>query len=119
LQYYTNHTDLGAPEVTTILKKLAAVVIGGSNQAVITKWGYDFTQNYQAQNSTIVAQDVSFYNDAQYNVSSYASGVLMTTLTVYPTGFGKVIQVGYEADINGSPLSIQKIEIQAKTGKIA
>jgi hypothetical protein len=36
----------------------------------------------------------------------------------YPTGAGKVIQTGYEADINSVPLSIQKIEIQAKNGKI-
>jgi hypothetical protein len=36
----------------------------------------------------------------------------------YPTGTGKVVQTGYEADINGSPLSIQKIEIQAKNGKV-
>jgi hypothetical protein len=36
----------------------------------------------------------------------------------YPTGAGKVIQTGYEADINGAALSIQKLEIQAKNGKI-
>jgi hypothetical protein len=29
-----------------------------------------------------------------------------------------VVQTGYEAYINGSPLSIQKIEIHAKNGKI-
>jgi hypothetical protein len=39
-------------------------------------------------------------------------------LKCYPTGSGKVIQTGYEADINGSALSVQKIEIQAKNGKI-
>lgn len=42
----------------------------------------------------------------------------MQTLVAYPTGAGKVVQTGYEADINGYPLSIQKLEIQAKNGKI-
>ena len=32
---------------------------------------------------------------------------------------GKVVQTGYEVQINGSPVSIQKIEIQAKNGKLA
>ena len=34
------------------------------------------------------------------------------------TGSGKIVQTGYESDINGAPLSIQKIEIQAKNGKL-
>jgi hypothetical protein len=42
----------------------------------------------------------------------------LQTLTAYPTGSGKVIQTGYESNINGAPLSIQKIEIQAKNGKL-
>jgi hypothetical protein len=42
----------------------------------------------------------------------------LQTLTAYPTGSGKVIQMGFESDINGSALSIQKIEVQAKNGKI-
>jgi hypothetical protein len=41
----------------------------------------------------------------------------LQTLRVYPNGSGKVIQTGYEADIDGVPLSIQKIEIYAKNGK--
>ena len=39
-QYFTNNADFGNPSVTSILKKLRAVVIGGSNQYVTFKWGY-------------------------------------------------------------------------------
>ena len=117
-QYFTNHTDLGAPSVTSILKKLSVVVIGGSSQYVTMKWGYDFTANYSAQNVFIPEQGVSYYGIAEYNIAEYAGGTSLQTLVAYPTGSGKVIQTGYEADINGSPLSIQKIEIQAKNGKI-
>jgi hypothetical protein len=119
-QYFTNHTDLGTPSVTSVLKRLNAVVIGGSNQFLTFKWGYDFTGSYQAQNVQIPTQNVSYFGIAEYNTSGteYSDGIALQTLKVYPTGSGKVIQTGYEADINNLPLSIQKLEIQAKNGKL-
>ena len=120
MQYFTNHTDLGTPSVASILKRLNAVVIGGSNQYVTFKWGYDFTGNYQSASTQIPSQGVSYYGIAEYNTSGveYSGGTSLQTLKVYPTGSGKVIQTGYEADINGLPLSIQKLEIHAKNGKL-
>jgi hypothetical protein len=118
-QYFTNHTDLGAPSVTTILKRLSTVVIGGTGQYLTMKWGYDFSGNYYSSNAQIPIQGVSYYGVAEYNTTAeYSGGISLQTLKAYPTGSGKVIQTGYEADINGSALSIQKIEIQAKNGKI-
>jgi len=117
-QYFTNHTDLGAPSVTSVLKKLSVVVIGGSDQYLTMKWGYDFTGNYYAQNVKIPAQGVAYFGISEYNIAEYSAGTSLQTLVAYPTGAGKVIQTGYEADINSSALSIQKIEIQAKNGKI-
>lgn len=118
--YFTNHTDLGTPSVTSVLKKLSIVVIGGSNQFVTMKWGYDFKENYYSQNTKIPAQGVAQFGISEYNTAGveYSDGISLQTLTAYPTGAGKVIQTGYEADINGVALSIQKIEIQAKNGKI-
>ena len=49
--------------------------------------------------------------------TEYSDGVALQTLSVSASGTGKIVQTGYEADINGSALSIQKIEIQAKNGK--
>jgi hypothetical protein len=117
-QYYTNHTDLGAPSVTSILKRLSIVVIGGNDQYVTMKWGYDFTGNFQSQNVSVGANKVAYYGVAEYNIAEYSNGIALSTLKCYPTGSGKVVQTGYEADINGSALSVQKIEIQAKNGKI-
>lgn len=118
MQYFTNHTDLGASSVTTVLKKLAVIVIGGTNQFVTMKWGYDFYSNYQAQNVKIPPQEDAEYGVSEYNEGEYSNGILQYTLICYPTGAGKVVQTGYEADIDGAPLSIQKIELFAKQGKI-
>lgn len=118
LQYFTNHTDLGAPSVTSILKKLSVVVVGGSDQYVTMKWAYDFTGNFRSQNVHVEASNTGYYNEAEYGLGEFSNGVSLSTLVAYPTGSGKVVQTGYEADINGSGLSIQKIEILAKNGKV-
>jgi hypothetical protein len=122
--YYTNHADLGDQNITSILKRLSTVVIGGTNQDVIFKWGFDFKTNYQSAIATIPTQDVYYYGIAEYGANAtviayYSDGVALQTLTVSASGAGKVVQTGYEADINGTALSIQKIEIQSKRGKVS
>ena len=121
-QYYTNHADLGNPSQTSVLKRLGIVVIGGTNQYVTFKWCFDFSGNYLSANSFIPAQGVSYYGLAEYGangvpLAEYSDGVALQTLVVSASGAGKIVQTGYEADINGAQLSIQKIEIQAKNGK--
>jgi hypothetical protein len=122
--YYTNHADLGNQNVTSILKKLSVVVIGGSNQTMTFKWGFDFKTNYLSDNATIPSQGVSYYGIAEYGANAttiayYSDGVALQTLIVAASGTGKVVQTGYESTINGTALSIQKIEIQAKNGKMS
>ena len=122
LQYYTNHADLGNANVTSLLKRLKVIVIGGSNQFVTMKWGFDFSTNYLSTNVNIPIQGISEYNIAEYGanatvVAEYANGVALQTLSASASGSGKIVQTGYEADINGSALSIQRIEIQSKDGK--
>ena len=121
-QYYTNNADLGNQNVTSILKKLKATVIGGTNQFVTVKWGFDFSSNYNSANVLIPTQGISEYGTAEYGanatvIAQYSSGVALQELSVPASGQGKIVQTGYESDINGSPLSIQKIEIQFKDGK--
>lgn len=124
MAYYTNHADLGDITVTSIVKRISIVVIGGSNQVVTIKWGYDFSENYLSENVAIPTQGISEYGVAEYGangvpVAQYAGGIVIQTLTTQATGSGKVVQTGYEAEVNGFELSIQKIEILAKRGRIS
>jgi hypothetical protein len=121
-QYYTNHADLGNANVTSLLKRIKVVVIGGSNQFVTIKWGFDFATNYLSTNANIPTQGVSEYGIAEYGANGvpnaqYSSGVAIQTLSASASGSGKIVQTGYESNINGNALSIQRIEIQSKDGK--
>lgn len=119
MQYYTNNADLGNDGQTSIIKKIKVLVVGGSNQAVSVFWGYDFSSSYQSQTVSIPTQSVFEYGIAEYNIAQYATGIILEELTAYGSGSGKVVQTGFEININGSPISFQKIEIQTKTGKLA
>ena len=118
LQYYTNHADLGNVDQISILKRIKVIVIGGSDQYVTIKWGFDFSANYLSNNAYIPEQGTYEYGIAEYGISEYSNGVLIKTLVVSASGSGKVVQTGYETTINGTQLSIQKIELLAKNGKI-
>lgn len=124
MSYYTNHADLGDVTVTSIVKRISIVVIGGSDQVVTIKWGYDFSENYLSENIAIPTQGIAEYGIAEYGangvpVAQYAGGIVIQTLFSQATGSGKVVQTGYEAEVNGFELSIQKIEILAKRGRIS
>ena len=91
---------------------------------VTLKWGYDFTGSYYSAQVNIPSQTTAEYGTAEYGanatvVAYYTSGVALTTIETNASSKGKIVQIGVEMDINNSQLSIQKIELQAKNGKIA
>jgi len=123
LQYFTNYADFGDIGITSILKKILVTVIGGSSQGFTIKWGFDFAGQYFSENVSIPTATVAQYGIAEYGangspVAYYSSGIQLQVLVSQATGSGKAVQTGYETDINGFAVSIQKIEIQAKRGKL-
>jgi hypothetical protein len=94
-------------------------VIGGSNQFLTIKWGFDYSGSYQGQNVFIPTQASYEYGVAEYNIAEYNAGIAIKTLKANASGAGKIVQTGYEATINSVSFSLQKIEIQAKDGKMA
>jgi len=119
MEYYTNNADLGNDGQTSIIKKIKVLVVGGSNQAISVFWGYDFSSSYQSQTISIPTQAVSEYGIGEYNIAEFATGITLQELTAYGSGSGKVVQTGFEINVNGLPISFQKIEIQTKSGKLA
>ena len=58
------------------------------------------------------------YAIAEYAIREYSGGTVANAISVNAGGNGKVVQLGFEADINGNPLSIQKIDISLLAGKV-
>jgi len=127
-KYFTNYFDFDQPTQLKILKKIGFVAIGGSGDEIAIKYGFDYTENYLAVTKILDASVTSEYNIASYtdptdNVndssveSYYSNGVVLDQFNINVGGAGAVIQLGLESDINGNPLSIQKIDVFVKQGK--
>lgn len=117
--YYTTHADFGSPIVTSILKRINMVVIGGNGQSIIIKWAYDFSGSFRSSTVALPAYDIAEYGVSEYNIAEYSNGISIGTLVTHPSGAGKVVQLGMEADISGNSISVQKLEVFAKNGKVS
>ena len=115
--YYTNYFDFEQPSTIKIIKKLGLIVIGGGIQNVSVKWAFDYNTNYNSQVVTTRGGTVSEYGIGEYNIAEYSNGISLDGLKLNASGAGKVLQLGFESDINGSAMSVQKIDIAIKTGK--
>jgi hypothetical protein len=120
MRYYTTWIDFGNPIQTSILKKIILTLIGGTNQSIVFKWAYDFEGVFNSETVTIT----SIYDAAEYGVDEYNSGAeysantTITSLSASGSGSGKVLQFGFEAQVSSVPISIQKIEIYTKDGRV-
>jgi len=117
--YFTNYFDLDTPTNLKFLKKLFLTAIGGSSQSLTVKWGFDYSELYQSGSLILPGQISSFFNIDKYNEGKYSDGIDLVNTKTNLSGSGKVVQIGFEADINGNPLSIQKIDIFYASGKTA
>jgi hypothetical protein len=117
MSYYTNYFDLDQPVATKMLKKINLVAIGGSAQSIAFKWGFDYTNNYNSGVILLDTLNVQEYGVAEYNIAEYSNGIALDNAQIQAGGAGKVLQLGFEADINAAPLSIQKIDFGLKQGK--
>jgi|688.fasta_scaffold20732_3 hypothetical protein len=119
MSYFTTWIDFGNPIQTSILKKVILTLIGLSNQTVVFKWAYDFMQTYFSQTSVLSGVSTpAEYGTAEYGLAEYAGNVAINTLTVNGSSAGKVLQFGVEAQVGGYNLSIQRIDLYTKNGRL-
>jgi hypothetical protein len=117
MSYFTNYFDFGSATTNKILKRINVTAIGGSAQPIAIKWGYDYTRNYFSRGITLQRVSVFEYGTAEYNIATYTNGIALDIANIPASGSGTVLQLGFESDIDGTPLSIQKIDFFLKTGK--
>lgn len=116
--YFTNYFDFKSPTTEKILKKIGYTVVGGVRQVVTVKWGFDYGNNYRSELSIVGDQVVYEYGIAEYGIAEYSGGVDIDQKKVNANGRGKVLQIGFETQISGQPISIQKIDVYVKQGRL-
>jgi len=123
MSYFTNHFDLGFPNKNKLLKRVAVTVIGNQSQSFSLKAGFDYTANYFSFPFTLTETNVSEYGISEYGanaetVSEYNLGISLERLDSSVAGTGAIVQLGIQTTIDGALLSVQKLDVYAKEGRI-
>jgi hypothetical protein len=101
-----------------ILKKLKPTLVGANNATVFLKWAYDFKSSYATAEFTVGDQITGYFGESEYTTVEFTGGALTNQKSLNATGYGTSIVVGLEADIDGSQLSLQEINVMALIGKL-
>lgn len=116
LRYFTNYFDFGEATVIKIMKKVGVTVVGGGGYPVVLKFGFDYSDILNSRQFNLANATIAEYNIAEYSLAEYG-GTVFDNKIINIGGTGKVIQLGFETNIDGKPLSIQKLDVYVKTGK--
>ena len=84
------------------------------------KWAYDLDDVFKSASFTLGADtsSIAFFNQtSEYNIAEFSGGTSITRKSINTTSGGSIITVGVEADINGSEVSVQEINVLALMGK--
>lgn len=119
MSYYTNYFDYQTPTTLKIFKKADFYIIGGADQTVVIKWDFDYEGSYESQVRTLDENTISEYGIAEYSIGKFTGGIVITKLDVPTSGTGRVLQIGLECDIDGSAVSVQKLDAYIKLGRVA
>ena len=119
MKYYSTWIDFGNPIMKSILKKIRLTLIGGVNQGIVFKWAYDFLTDYFSETVSITGSTTgSEYGTGEYGIAEYAGNTSVNVLSANGTSQGQVLQFGFEADVAGKQISIQKVDLLTKNGRI-
>jgi hypothetical protein len=119
-KYISPGLTFGDPSKTKFLKKLRPTIVGGGTETVFLKWAYDLSDIYKAQSFTLGADtsSIAFFNQSsEYNIAEFSGGTSITRKSINTSGGGSIITVSLEAQMNGSEVSIQEINVLALMGK--
>ncbi len=119
MSYYTNYFDYQTPTQLKILKKADFYLIGGASQTISVKWDFDYEGSYESAVNTLDAGSISEYGIDEFNIAKYSGGAIITKLDVPASGTGRALQLGLESLINGTSLSVQKLDVYVKPGRVA
>ena len=119
MTYYTNHFDMGDASVTKILKKVGVVLLGSNAQSFNIKVSTDYQSRFETYPHLGSASAfISQYGISEYNIAEYSSGIALENIALPVGGSGTVLQVGFETIISGQILSLQKLNILTKIGRM-
>lgn len=119
MSYYTNYQTFEQPANLKFPKQLDLTIIGSIDLQLYVKWGFDYLSPTNELELTRTGGEAAQYNISEYDLAEYSGGgTLLSTETFNLWGNGRNVNFGFEANILGTQLSMQELNIQTLTGRI-
>lgn len=100
------------------MKQVKATVYGGSNQQFVIKIGTDYSNDFSLYPFTIGGDTVvTEYGSSEYGIGEFTVGIQTDSVKSSVGGSGNIIQIGFEATLQGNFLSVQTLDCFVKTGR--
>ena len=130
--------DFGKPANIKFLKQLEVSVAGNLGEDPVLRWYYDYDPNTEGnfavtspalqpnEGEFSAVEGQAGYSGTEFTAplgqtgyvgTEYASGVYIQTPHANGTGNGRVLTMGLNATIDGSPYSIQRIDLKVLLGR--
>lgn len=117
-RYFSSGLTFGDPSRIKMLKKIRPTLLGGNNSDIFLRWAYDFSTAPSSSTFRTSSDLPGFYGQSEYNTADYSEEALtISRNSLNTTGYGSVVSVGIETDINGYALSVQQMNVLALIGK--
>lgn len=117
MSYFTTYLDAGAPSNLKMLKDVSFMFVGGGGTTIAIKWDVDYGSNYASKVFSFPESSSGEFGIDEYAIAEFSPGAVINRKGITLSKTGRVFQLGIEAGINGSPLSIQQIDIFVKGGR--
>ena len=117
-RYFSPQLTFGDPSRIKFLKKIRPTIIDGSSSDIFLKWGYDFKLSTNSATFQTSSGTPGFYGESEYTVAEFTEGDLITRRSLNTTGYGSVVSVGLETDVNGNSISLQDFNVLALLGRV-
>jgi hypothetical protein len=119
MTWLSSSSDVGQESILKVLKRAKLTVISDEFQDFVFKWGFNYGDDFSSRTIQKTSkQTISEYNIAEYNIGEYSGGIFISQSVVNIGGHGHIVKIGFETEVNGSPVSLQRVDLYFKTGRL-
>lgn len=119
MTYKSSFIDFQDSTITKVLKKVNIVVFGGRGQEFQINTGADYRSDLFKYQFTIETGMPAEWGISEWNIMEWSAEADIETINTSVNGAGKNVQVGFSSIIDGVELSVQRIDLFVKTGRMS
>jgi hypothetical protein len=118
---YTTHPQtFDQPVNLKFPKQVDVTIIGGQEFQLCLDWKYDYNASFNSGICRLISRGTVYeYNVDEYGVAEYSGALELLGREQFNVwGNGRNVSYRFSADVSGTQLSFQEINIQALMGRI-